>query len=72
MKKLDFEHRITKDNSVQFAENRILLSVKVIGSGNEKRKELPYFFDIDRPDNSRKEVKLALHECIFQRRAVVG
>ena len=65
VKKLDFEHRITKDNSVQFAENRILLSVKVIGSGKEKRKELPYFFDIDRPDNSREEVKLALHECIF-------
>ena len=65
VKKLDFEHRITKDNSVQFAENRILLSVKVIGSGKEKRKELPYFFDIDRSDNSREEVKLALHECIF-------
>lgn len=65
VKKLDFEHRITKDNSVQFAENRILLSVKVIGSGKEKRKELSYFFDIDRPDNSREEVKLALHECIF-------
>lgn len=65
VKKLDFEHQITKDNSVQFAENRILLSVKVRGSGKEKRKELPYFFDIDRPTNSREEVKLALHECIF-------
>ena len=65
VKKLDFEHQITKGNSVQFAENRILLSVKVIGSGKEKRKELPYFFDIDRPTNSREEVKLALHECIF-------
>lgn len=65
VKKLDFEHQITKDNSVPFAENRILLSVKVIGSGKEKRKELPYFFDIDRPTNCREEVKLALHECIF-------
>lgn len=65
VKKLDFEHQITKDNSVPFAENRILLSVKVIGSRKEKRKELPYFFDIDRPTNSREEVKLTLHECIF-------
>lgn len=65
VKKLDFEHQITKNNSIQFAENRILLSVKVIGSGKEKRKELPYFFDIDRPINSREEVKLTLHECIF-------
>lgn len=65
VKKLDFEHLITKDNSVPFAENRILLTVKVIGSGKEKRKELPYFFDIDRPTNSRESVKLALHECIF-------
>lgn len=65
VKKLDFEHQITKKNSVQFAENRILLSVKVVGSGKEKRKELPYFFDIDRQNNSREEIKLALHECIF-------
>ncbi len=65
VKKFEFEHKISKDNSIQFAENRILLSVKVIGSGKEKKKELPYFFDIDKPDNSREEVKLALHECIF-------
>lgn len=63
--KLDFSHTISKENSVQFAENRIVLSVKVIGSGKEKKKELPYFFDIDRPDNSRESVNLVLHECIF-------
>lgn len=65
VEKIDFEHQITKYNSVSFAENRILLYVKVIGSRKEKRKELPYFLDIDRPTNSREEVKLALHECIF-------
>lgn len=65
VERIDFTHTISKQNSVQFAENRIVLSVKVIGSGKEKRKELPYFFDIDKPDNAREAVKLVLHECIF-------
>ena len=63
--KMDFVHKVSKDNSRQYAENRIVLSVKVIGSGKEKRKILPYFFDIDKPDNSREEVGLTLHECQF-------
>lgn len=62
---MDFVHKITKDNSRQFAENRIVLSVKVIGSGKEKTKVLPYFFDVDKPDNSRETVGLTLHECLF-------
>ncbi len=63
--KKDFSHTITKDNSEQFAENRIVLAVKVIGSGKEKNKELPYFYDVDKPDNTRELVNLVLHECIF-------
>ena len=63
--KIDFVHTITKDNSAQYSENRIVLSVKVIGSGKEKRKELPYFFDINKPDNAREVVNLFLHECVF-------
>lgn len=62
---MEFSHTVNKENSVQFAENRIVLSVKVIGSGKEKKKELPYFFDIDKRDNSREVVNLVLHECIF-------
>lgn len=61
--RLDFEHTVTKDNSEQFAENRIILKVKVIGSGKEKMRELPFFFDIDKPDNSREAVNLYLHTC---------
>ena len=61
----DYIHKVTKQNSRQFAENRIILSVKVIGSGKEKTKVLPYFFDIDKPDNSRETVSLSLHECLF-------
>ncbi len=63
--KKGFSHIVNKNNSVQYAENRILLSVKVAGSGKEKRKELPYFYDTDKPDNSREIVTLALHECMF-------
>ncbi len=65
IQKLDFTHIVSKNNSAQYAENRIVLSVKSVGSGKEKRKELPFFFDIDRPDNSRDIVNLYLHECIL-------
>lgn len=65
VEKINFTHKVSKQNSVQFAENRIVLLVKVNGSGKEKRKELPYFFDIDKPENPRETVNLVLHECIF-------
>lgn len=65
VEKIKFTHTVSKQNSVQFAENRIVLAVKVIGSGKEKRKELPYFFDIDKPESARDTVNLVLHECIF-------
>ncbi len=65
IRKIPFTHKISRKNSVQFFENRIVLSVKVVDSGKEKRKELPYFYDTDRPDNSREGVNLVLHECIF-------
>ena len=63
--KKDFSHIVSKENSLQYAENRIILSVKVGGSGKEKKKELPFFYDIDRPDNRREVVSLTLHECLF-------
>lgn len=56
---------ICEDNSVRYSENRIVLTVKVVGSGNEKRKELQYFYDIDRPVNTKDAVLLNLHECYF-------
>lgn len=65
VEKLNFVHKVTKTNSVQYAENRIVLAVKVIGSGREKKKELVYFYDIDRPANNRDVVNLSLHECFF-------
>lgn len=63
--KKSFSHAVSKENSLQFAENRITLAVKVLGSGKEKRKELPYFYDIDKPDNRKENVALSLHECLF-------
>ena len=61
----DFSLTINKNTSVKDAENRIILVVKVIGSGKEKRKELPYYYDIDKPVTKRESVSLALHECLF-------
>ena len=61
----DFSLPINKNTSVKYAENRIVLVVKVIGSGKEKRKELPYYYDIDKPVTKRESVSLALHECLF-------
>lgn len=61
----DYSLKISKDNSVKFAENRIVLVVKVIGSSKERRKELPYYYDIDKPVTKRESVSLVLHECLF-------
>lgn len=61
----DYCHKVTRDNSRQYAENRIILSVKSVGSGKEKTKVLPYFFDIEKQVDSRETVGLSLHECLF-------
>lgn len=63
--KKSFIHTVSKNNSLQYSENRIVLSVKVVGSGKEKTKELPFFYDIDKPNNRRDTVSLSLHECFF-------
>lgn len=63
--KKGFSHIVKPNNSTQYSENRIILSVKAIGSGKEKKKELPYFYDINKPDNTRDLVSLSLHECTF-------
>lgn len=63
----DYAPIITSGIAERFEENRIVLMVKVSGSGKEKRKELPFFFDIDKPDNSRREVVLSLHSIDFPR-----
>ena len=65
--KNSFVHKVSNKNSVRFAENRIILSVKVIGSGKEKKKELPYFYDINKPEHYREVVVLTLHSCTFPR-----
>lgn len=65
VQKIDFTHIVNKNTSIRYVENRIVLSVKVIGSSKEKRKELSYFFDTERPNNHRESVGLSLHECLF-------
>ena len=65
--KIDFIHTVTKENSEQYAENRIILSVKLVGSKKKIDKELIYFYDIDPPARQREIVSLCLHECVFPR-----
>lgn len=65
--KKEYVHSISSDNSEQYVENRIVLVVKAVGSANEKKKEISYFYDTSRPDNAREAVTLTLHECIFPR-----
>ena len=61
----NFSYTVNRQTSEIYAENRIVLSVKVTGSGKEKRKELQFFYDCERPDKSREAVSLVLHECLF-------
>lgn len=61
----DFCYTVSDNTAARFCENRIVLVVKAIGSNKEKRKELPFFFDVDKPDNTRDRVSLVLHGCKF-------
>ncbi len=61
----DYSFSVSKNTAIQYSENRIVLVVKVIGSGKEKRKELPFYFDVDKPVTNRESVSLVLHECLF-------
>jgi hypothetical protein len=62
-----YELKITSDVAERYEENRIVLVVKVIGSIKEKRKELPFFYEIDKPENIKREVILSLHSINFPR-----
>lgn len=63
--KKDFVLKVFNTNSEQYAENRIVLVVKAVGSAKEKTKEIAYFYDAKKPEGSRDEVTLTLHECVF-------
>lgn len=61
------EHIVTTNNSKQYSENKISIRVKVLGSNKEKNKELQFYYDIDKPDNSRETVQMTAHTCEFPR-----
>ena len=65
VKEIPYKFVVTRENATRFVENRIVLRVKVIGSGKERMNFLPFYFDCEKPDNSRDNVTLALHEIIF-------
>lgn len=62
-----FNLKINEENCKRYSENRIVLKVAVRGSGKVKTKELPFFFDIKKPNNSKEEVVLTLNSCTFPR-----
>ena len=61
----NFIYTVTTSSAERYEENRIVLIVKASGSTKEKHKELPFFYDIEKEDNSRREVILALHSAEF-------
>lgn len=64
----DYIHTVTTETSARYEANKIILTVKVLGSGKLRKKELIYFYDINKPDNHRENVTLTLHDqCIFPR-----
>ncbi len=61
------EYVVDPETAERFEENKIVLIVNAIGSTKEKRKELPFFYDIEKEDNSRREVLLSLHTMDYPR-----
>ena len=47
-----YEFSVDYDTALRYAENRIILKVKVGGSTKEKIKELPFYYDIENPSPS--------------------
>lgn len=61
----DNEFLISKDSAVKFEKNCIVLVVKAKDSGKEKKKELPFYYAIEKPEKSYRKVLLSLNECTF-------
>lgn len=53
---------VNDENSKKEAENRIRLTVKVPGSNKERIKELAYYYDYDKPIQSKEYASLDLYE----------
>ena len=62
---IPYEFIVNRDTALRYAENRIVLKVKVNGGTKEKIKELPFFFDIEKPKNVQTRILLTLHTCDF-------
>ena len=62
---IPYDFTVNQSNSLRFAENRIVLNVKVVGSSKEKVKELPFFYDTEKPENTQTRITLTLHTCDF-------
>lgn len=58
---------VNDENSRRFAENKIRLTVKVVGSSKEKVKELAYYYDYDKEVKTKECATLVLYECYLPR-----
>ena len=61
----DYVFSVSTDYAERFEENRIELIVSVVGSKKEKSRELPFFYDAEKEDRSRKEILLSLNSIDF-------
>lgn len=65
VKELCYEYEVNPETASRYNENRIVFRAKVIGSGKNKVKELPFFYDCDKPQEYKENVVLTLHNCDF-------
>lgn len=56
-----FEFEVTEESAERHAENRIVLSVRKIGGGEKKQKELHFFYDTDKPEHKIKRVEVSVN-----------
>ena len=61
----EYVFSVSTDYAERFEENRIELLVSVVGSKKEKLRELPFFYDTEKEDRSRKEILLSLDSIDF-------
>ena len=60
--KKHFSFVVSNDNAERYAENRIILEVQNVESNRKKARELPFFYDIDKPHDEKESVEMALHD----------
>lgn len=61
------EFKVSTKNSLQFKENRIVLTVSPVNSSKAQTRDIRFFFDCDKPSNQKDSVTMKLHNIVFPR-----